>query len=129
MSLIGSLAGSNTVTIDTLTTSGLLNTDSLRIGPVTSADETITVFRYGTVAVTGATDTGTVTATVTISPSPASTLYSVIATPYYTGSASPLPAIFVRVDRPSASTASFVVRVDSDTPGTFDCTIMYLVIQ
>lgn len=117
MVFLGSLSGSNTATIDSLTTTGLVTTPELRIGPTTTVNEGINNFYYGLVTGISVTDGGVTLTTVTVSGIPAT--INIYVTARYTGSASPLPSIYSRVYDTSAGSFRVASKVDDETPGTF----------
>jgi hypothetical protein len=124
MVFLGSLAGSNTATIDSLTTTGLVTTPVLQIGPATTVNEQVNSFYYGLQSSVTVSDTGVTLTTVTVSGMPASA--RVFVTPRYTGAASPLPSIYSRVYDVSAGSFRVASRVDDETTGTFTCSFYWV---
>jgi hypothetical protein len=128
MVFIGSLAGSATASIDNFTTTGLVSTPVLQIGPTTTANEQFNRFYYGRQgSITGVTDTGGTFSTVTV-PGMASTDF-VFVTAQYTGSASPLPSIYAKVYDKSAGSFRLNLRLDDETPGTVTCSVYWVVMN
>lgn len=128
MVFFGSLAGSNTVTTDTFTTTGLVTSPAFRIGPLTTVNESINFIRFGFVSgITGVTSTGSTLVTVTVSGIATST--NIYVTPYYGGAASPLPSVFARVYDKSAGSFRAQLRIDDETPGTFTCAFYYIAFE
>lgn len=115
MVFLGSLGGSNTVTVDNLTTTGLVTTPELRVGPITTANEGINRFYYGLVTGISVTDTGFTLTTVT---APGMTAGSrIFVTPRYTAGGT--PAIYSRVYDAISGSFRVASRLDDETPGTF----------
>ena len=117
MVFLGSLAGSNTVSVDSLTTTGLVTTPALQIGPATTANEQFNRFFYGLQTGVSVSDTGVTLTTVTVSGIPSNC--KIFVTPRYTGTASPLPSIYARVYDQTTGSFRVAMRVDDETPGTF----------
>jgi len=117
MVFLGSLAGSNTATIDSLTTTGLVTTPVLQIGPATTVNEQFNRIWYGLQTNVTVSDTGVTLTTVTVSGMTSND--RVFVTPRYTGTASPLPSLYVRVYDVSAGSFRVASRVDDETTGTF----------
>ena len=127
MVFFGSLSGSNTVSVDTLTTTGLVSASILRIGPSTTVNEEINRFYYGfRSGVTGVTDSGVTLVTITVSGMPSTV--QVFVTPYYGGAAT-FPSLYARVYDVSSGSFRVAMRVDDETPGTFTAGFYWVVID
>jgi hypothetical protein len=128
MVFLGSLAGSNTVSVDSLTTTGLVTTPALRIGPVTTVNEVLNHIWYGlTGGIAGVTDTGMTLTTVTVPGMVSSDL--IFVTAYFTGTPSPLPSIYARVYDSTTGSFRVALRVDNETPGTFNVSFHWIVLN
>jgi len=127
MVFLGSLAGSNTASIDSLTTTGLVTTAALQIGPATTVGEEINRFYYGFQgSITGVTDTG---ATLTIITVPGMVSSDrVFVTPVHTGAA-PFPSVYARVYDTSSGSFRVALRLDDETPGTKTCAFYWVVMD
>ena len=124
MVFLGSLAGSNTATIDSLTTTGLVTTPILQIGPATTVNEQFNRFWYGLQTGVTVSDTGVTLTTVTVSGMTSND--RVLVTPIYTFSASPLPSVYSRVYDVSAGSFRVASRVDDETTGTFTASFYWV---
>lgn len=127
MVFLGSLAGSNTVSVDDLTTTGLVTTPQLRIGPATTVNEGINDFYYGLVTGVSVNNTGATLTTVTVSGIPSNV--NIFVTPRYTGTASPLPSIYARLYDQTSGSFRVMMRVDDETPGTFASSFYWVALQ
>lgn len=127
MVFLGSLAGSNTATIDSLTTTGLVTTPILQIGPGTTVNEQFTRFWYGLQTGVTVSDTGVTLTTVTVSGMTSND--RVFVTPRYTGGASPLPSVYSRTYDVSAGSFRVASRVDDETTGTFTASFYWVVMD
>lgn len=127
MVFLGSLAGSNTASIDTLTTTGLVTTPTLRIGPTTTANEGINYIYHGLVTGVSVSDTGATLTTVTVSGIPST--INIYVTPRYTGTASPLPSIYARLYDQTSGSFRVMMRVDDETPGTFSTSFYWVALE
>lgn len=115
----GSLGGSNTASTDSLTTTGLVTTPALRIGPVTTVNEEFNFVRYGFVgSIANVTDTAQTLVTVTQSGIAASTL--IFVTPWY-GGGGVLPSLYVKVYDQTSGSFRVSLRFDNETPTTHTC--------
>jgi hypothetical protein len=127
MVFLGSLSGSNTATIDSLTTTGLVTTTALRIGPTTTEAETINYFYYGVQSgITGVTDTGVTLTTITVSGMPSNV--NIYVTPFYSGAAT-FPSIYARVYDVSSGSFRVAMRLDDETTGTKTCSFYWVAMQ
>jgi hypothetical protein len=127
MVFLGSLAGSNTATIDSLTTTGLVTTPILQIGPGTTVNEQFSRFWYGLQTGVTVSDTGVTLTTVTVSGMTSND--RVFVTPRYTGAASPLPSVYSRTYDVSAGSFRVASRVDDETTGTFTASFYWVVMD
>lgn len=128
MVFLGSLSGSNTASIDSLTTTGLVTTPALKIGPTTTVNDLVNKFWYGLKSgITGVTDTGITLATVSVPGMVSGD--SIFVTPYYNGTASPLPSVYARVYDATTDSFRVALRIDDETPGTYTFTIYYVVMD
>jgi hypothetical protein len=127
MVFLGSLEGSNTVTVNTLTTTGLVTTPELRIGPGTTVNELVNRVYYGLVTGLSVSDTGTTLTTVTVSGIPSTV--NVFVTPRYTGTATPLPSIYARLYDQVAGSFRIAMKVDDETPGTFASSFYWVALE
>ena len=114
MVFLGSLAGSNTATIDSLTTTGLVTTPALRIGPTTTDQEVFNYFYYGHQTGVTVSDTGVTLTTVTVSGMQSSA--RIFVTPRYTAGGT--PSMYSRAYDVSAGLFRVASRLDDETPGT-----------
>jgi hypothetical protein len=117
MVFLGSLAGSNTVSVDDLTTTGLVSTTSLLIGPTTTVDEVWNEFYYGSQGSISVSDTGTTLVTVTVSG--INSAARIFVTGFYGGAG--VPSLYVRVYDQTAGSFRVALRIDNETPGTRTC--------
>jgi hypothetical protein len=125
MVFLGDLAGSNAVTTDTLTTSGLVSISTgITVGLNNTHQAQMNTFQFGSVSVTGVTNTASKLVTVPYNQTTTGTMFA-MATPFYSGTASPLPSLYVWIDNLSSTTATFAIIADDDTPGTYNCQIHY----
>ena len=127
MVFFGSLAGSNTVSVDDLTTTGLVNTAGLRIGPATTDNEVLNDVYYGLITGVTVNHTGATLTTVTVSGIPSNV--NIFVTPIYTGTASPLPSIYARLYDQTSGSFRVMMRVDDETPGTFASSFYWVALQ
>jgi hypothetical protein len=125
MVFLGSLEGSNTASIDSLTTTGLVTTTALRIGPATTVEETINNVWYGyRGSITGVSDTGGTLVIVSVPGMVSSD--SIYVTPYYSGGA-PFPSLYARVYDKTTGSFRVLLRLDDETPGTKTCAFYWLI--
>lgn len=125
MVFLGDLAGSNAVTTDTLTTSGLVSISTgITVGLNNTHQTQLNTFQFGSVSVTGVTNTSSKLVTVTYNQTTTGTMYA-MATAFYSGTASPLPSLYVWIDNLTSTNAVFAIIADDDTPGTYNCQIHY----
>jgi hypothetical protein len=115
MVFLGSLAGSNTASIDSLTTTGLVTTTALRIGPATAVEETINNVWYGYRGSITVSDTGVTLVTITVPGMVSSD--SIYVTPYYSGGAT-FPSLYARVYDKTAGSFRVALRLDDETPSS-----------
>jgi hypothetical protein len=125
MVFLGSLAGSNTVSVDDLTTTGLVTTPQLRLGPVTTVQEALNRFYFGYQSSITVTDTGPTLVTVTVSGTSGGE--RIFVTPVYTGAA--VPSLYVRVYDQTAGSFRVTLRLDDETPGTRTCAFYWVVLD
>jgi hypothetical protein len=114
MVFFGSLAGSNTASINSLTTTGLVTTTDLRIGPATTVEETMNRFHYGLRTSVTVSDTGVTLTTITVSGMGGGE--RIFVTPRYT--AGGVPSMYSRVYDSTAGSFRVASRLDDETPGT-----------
>ena len=121
MVLLGNIAGSNAASIDTFTTSGLVSlSQGIRVGVNNTHQQEMNTFQFGSVSVTGVTNTASKLVTVTYNQATTGTMFA-MATAFYSGTASPLPALYVWIDNLTSTNAVFAIIADDDTPGTYNC--------
>jgi len=128
MVFLGSLGGSNTVSVDNLTTTGLVTTPALIIGPGTTVNEEINRFWYGReTTITGVNSSGAVLVTISVPGMVSSD--SIYVTAAYTGMNSPLPSVYARVYDATANSFRVTLRVDDETPTTSITVNVYWVVM
>ena len=126
MVFLGSLSGSNTATIYSLTTTGLVTTPALQIGPTATANEIINYFYYGVESSITVSDTGVTLTTITVSGMPSNV--NIYVTPFYSGAAT-FPSIYARVYDVSSGSFRVAMRLDDETPGTKTCAFYWVAMQ
>lgn len=126
MVFLGDLAGSNAVTTNTLTTSGLVSVSTgITVGLNNTHQSQLNTFQFGSIGgITGVTNTAVKLVTVTLNQTIPSTYYA-MATPFFSGTANPLPSVYVWIDNLTSTTATFAITLDDDTPDTVACQIHY----
>lgn len=127
MVFLGSLSGSNTASIDNLTTTGLVTTEMLQIGPSTVINEQFNYFYYGLVTNVTVTTTGVTLTTVTVANMPSNV--NIYVTARYTAAASTLPSVYSRVYDVSAGSFRVASRVDDETLGSFTASFYWVAMQ
>lgn len=127
MVFLGSLGGSNTVSVDNLTTTGLVTTTMLRIGPTSTATDDINKIWYGQSGSVTVSDTGVTLVTITVSGM--SSNDNIFVTPYYSGGPT-FPSIYARVYDKTAGSFRVAMRLDDETPSSGrTCSFYWLVIE
>lgn len=125
MVFLGSLGGANTVSVDSLTTTGLVTTPQLRIGPVTTVQDVFNKVYFGYQSSITVTDTGQTLVTVTVSGVNATT--RVFVTGVYTGAG--VPSLYVRIYDQAIGSFRVILRLDDETPGTRTCAFYWVAID